>query len=161
MRAKADLIANTDLRYDQPELAGDPVPHRPHPLEQVSSPRGIGQADQSIADLELERIDLEQLVHFIGDHVGGLGGGRCDPLVFARTISPRSSPVGERRVPGDDSPAVSFRRALARRLSTIAPAARAAEMRQQREFGQRREGEERQEARGGGEHREGCREADA
>ena len=58
VRAEADLVVNPHLRHDQAQLAGDPVADRPQTVEQVAAARRLGQGDESVADLQFERIDV-------------------------------------------------------------------------------------------------------
>ena len=63
---QADLIVNPHLGHDQPELARHPLADRPQPIQQVAAAGRVGQADQAKADLQLERIDVEQVFHPFG-----------------------------------------------------------------------------------------------
>ena len=76
---QADLVVNPHLGHDQPELARHPLAHRLEPVEQVAAARRVGQADQAEADLELERIDVQQVFHALGrcrDRRGDLTRGQ-------------------------------------------------------------------------------------
>ena len=82
MRAQADLVVDPHLGHDQAEVAGHPVADRAEPVEQVAAAGRVGQRDQAIADLQLERIDVQQVFHPLR---GGLAvAGRRGAAAVAR-----------------------------------------------------------------------------
>ena len=63
VRRQPNLIVNPHLRNDQAHFARDPLAHRLEQIEQVSTPSRVGQPDQPESDLELERVDMQQIFH--------------------------------------------------------------------------------------------------
>ena len=55
------VVANADLGHDDADLGGDALPHALDPFQQIATPLGIGEPNQSHADFDLHRIDGEKI----------------------------------------------------------------------------------------------------
>ena len=103
VRADADLVADADLRHDQAEVLRHAVADRADTIEQVAAAGRVGQADEAEADLQLERVDVQQVVHPLDRRLGrrrrlGLGVGLVDVGGVRRSdqIRPQAQCGGER-----------------------------------------------------------------
>ncbi len=57
------LVANPNLRHDQAQLSSHALANPSNPVEQVPPSGRVGQADQPVADLQLQRVHLQQVFH--------------------------------------------------------------------------------------------------
>ena len=62
LRGEADVVADADRRNEDAELQRRLLAQQRDALEQVAALRFVDERDERVADFELDRIDLEQVI---------------------------------------------------------------------------------------------------
>src|SRR5690606_4498889 len=63
VRCETHIIAHTDARDEQAELERSLLAQQLDAVEQVAAAATVDERDQAIADLQLHRIDLQEVMH--------------------------------------------------------------------------------------------------